>query len=50
MPPFTHYRRYQFLSEPGLLTVGWLIAAVVGTGLSLAAGRAAGRWLGRLRR
>ena len=36
--------------RPARLTVGWLIAAVVGTGLSIAAGRAAGRWLARLRR
>jgi hypothetical protein len=50
MPPFTLYRRYLFRWEPGLLTVGWLIGAVVGTGLSIAAGRAAGRGLGRLRR
>jgi hypothetical protein len=50
MPEFTHYRRYLFLQEPGVLTVGWLIGAVVGTGLSIAAGRAAGRWLARLRR
>ena len=50
MPPFTFYRRYLFLSEPGMVTVGWLLAAVVGAGISIAAGRAAGRWLGRLRR
>ena len=50
MPPVMLYRRYLFLWEPGLLTAGWLAAAAVGTGISIAAGRAAGRWLGRLSR
>jgi hypothetical protein len=50
MPPFTLYRRYLFLPEAGAMTAGWLVAAAVGTGLSIAAGRAAGRWLARLSR
>jgi hypothetical protein len=50
MPPVALYRRYLFRSEAGASTAGWMAAAVVGTGLSIAAGRAAGRWLARLRR
>ena len=50
MPPVAYYRRYLFFPESGVLTAGWMLAAVVGTGLSIAAGRAAGRWLARLRR
>jgi hypothetical protein len=50
LPATTHYRRYAFLPESGLATVLWLIAALGGTTLSLAAGRGFGRWLARLRR
>jgi hypothetical protein len=50
MPPTTHYRRYEFLAEPGVATAIWLAAALVGAALSLAAGRGFGRWLARLRR
>jgi len=50
LPATTHYRRYAFLTEPGAATAIWLGAALVGSGLSLAAGRGFGRWLARLRR
>jgi hypothetical protein len=50
MPAWTHYRNYTFKTESGLATAIWLVAALVGTGLSLAAGRGFGRWLARLRR
>ncbi|HVV53573.1 MAG TPA: hypothetical protein VHO06_28210, partial [Polyangia bacterium] len=50
MPPVAHYRRYAFLTEPAGQTAVWLVVAVAGSALSLAAGRAAGRWLARLRR
>ncbi len=50
MPPVAHYRRYAFLTEPAAQTAVWLVVAVAGSALSLAAGRAAGRWLARLRR
>jgi hypothetical protein len=50
MPPTTHYRSYTFLNEPGAATALWLVFALVGAGLSLAAGRGFGRWLARLRR
>lgn len=50
LPATTYYRRYAFLPESGLATLLWLIAALGGTALSLAAGRGFGRWLARLRR
>ncbi|HVZ89436.1 MAG TPA: hypothetical protein VHG72_20915 [Polyangia bacterium] len=50
MPAVAHYRRYLFLEEPGLATVVWLAAALLGACLSVAAGRATGRWLARLSR
>jgi hypothetical protein len=50
MPPVAHYRRYEFLTDATGVTAIWLVAALVGSGLSLGAGRAAGRWLARLRR
>ncbi|HLK89271.1 MAG TPA: hypothetical protein VKZ18_05230 [Polyangia bacterium] len=50
MSPFTHYRRYLFIEEAGWATAVGVLAAVVGSGLSIGAGRAIGRWLARLRR
>jgi hypothetical protein len=50
MPAFTHYRRYVFREEPESQIVAGVLAAVLGSSLSIAAGRATGRWLGRLQR
>jgi hypothetical protein len=50
MPAFTRYRRYVFIEEAGYQIVAGVVAAVLGSSLSIAAGRATGRWLGRLRR
>jgi hypothetical protein len=50
MPAFTHYRRYVFREEPGYQIVAGVLAAVLGSSVSISAGRATGRWLGRLRR
>jgi hypothetical protein len=50
MSPFAYYRRYLFREEAGWATAVGLLAAVLGSGLSLGAGRAVGRWLARLRR
>ena len=50
MPALARYRRYLFIDESAGATIGWLIAALVGTPLSIGAGRAAGRWLARLQR
>ncbi|HEY6476494.1 MAG TPA: hypothetical protein VI456_07910 [Polyangia bacterium] len=50
MPAYAHYRRYTFLEEAGGATAVGVAAAVLASGLSIAAGRATGRWLGRLRR
>jgi hypothetical protein len=50
MPAFTHYRRYVFREELGYQVVAGVLAAVLGSSVSIAAGRATGRWLGRLRR
>jgi hypothetical protein len=50
MPAYTRYRRYVFIEEPAGQIVAGLLAAVLGSGLSIAAGRATGRWLGRLQR
>jgi hypothetical protein len=50
MPAHAYYRRYTFLEESGGATAVGLAAAVLGSGLAIAAGRAIGRWLGRLRR
>jgi hypothetical protein len=50
MPASAYYRSYLFREEAaGALAVG-VLAAVLGSGLSIAAGRAIGRWLARLRR
>jgi hypothetical protein len=50
MPAWSHYRQYTFLPEAAGATARGLVAAVVGAGLSIAAGRGTGRWLARLRR
>ncbi len=50
LPPETLYRRYRFLAEPAGAVVRGLAFAFLGTALSIAAGRAVGRWLARLRR
>jgi len=50
LPATTLYRRYAFKAEPGAATVTWLVAALAGAAVSLAAGRGFGRWLARLRR
>ncbi|HEY5089883.1 MAG TPA: hypothetical protein VIK30_07930 [Polyangia bacterium] len=50
LPPETLYRRYLFIFEPGAALVRGLGFALLGTAASIAAGRAVGRWLARLRR
>jgi hypothetical protein len=50
LPPETHYRRYLFLVEPAGSVARGLGFALLGTAASIAAGRAVGRWLARLRR
>ncbi|HEY4393160.1 MAG TPA: hypothetical protein VGP64_03815 [Polyangia bacterium] len=50
MPAHAHYRTYTFIEETTRATAVGVLAAVVGAGLSIAAGRATGRWLARLRR
>jgi hypothetical protein len=50
MPPEAHYRRYLFIAEPGGALLRGLAFALVGSAISIAAGRAVGRWLARLRR
>jgi hypothetical protein len=50
MPAFMHYRRYTFIEEPARVTAVGVLAAILGGGLSIAAGRSMGRWLARLRR
>ena len=50
LPPETHYRRYLFLAEPAGAVARGLGFALLGTAASIAAGRAVGRWLARLRR
>jgi len=50
LPPQTLYRRYQFLFEPAGVVARGLGLALLGTAASIAAGRAVGRWLARLRR
>jgi len=50
MPAFARYRRYVFIDETVGVTVVGVLAAVLASGLSIAAGRSMGRWLARLRR
>jgi hypothetical protein len=50
MPAHAYYRSYRFKEEWASATAVGVLAAVLGSGLSIAAGRAIGRWLGRLRR
>jgi hypothetical protein len=50
MPAYARYRNYQFVAEPGSALAIGVLSAVLGSGLSIGAGRAMGRWLGRLRR
>jgi hypothetical protein len=50
LPPETLYRRYLFVPRPPGALVRGLGFAFLGTALSIAAGRAVGRWLARLRR
>jgi hypothetical protein len=50
MPASARYRRYVFIEEAGLQIAAGVLAAVLGSSVSIAAGRATGRWLGRLRR
>jgi hypothetical protein len=50
MPAHAHYRTYTFLEESAGVTAVGVLAAILGSGLAIAAGRAFGRWLGRLRR
>jgi hypothetical protein len=50
LPPETLYRRYLFIPGSGAALVRGLGLALVGTAVSIAAGRAVGRWLARLRR
>ncbi len=50
MPAFAYYRRYAFIEESAGATAVGVVAAVLASGLAIAAGRAIGRWLGRLQR
>jgi hypothetical protein len=50
MPAHAHYRSYTFIEETARATAVGVLAAVVGSSLSIATGRATGRWLARLRR
>jgi hypothetical protein len=50
MPAYARYRNYQFIAEPSSQLAVGVLSAVLGSGLSIAGGRAMGRWLGRLRR
>jgi hypothetical protein len=50
MPARAHYRSYTFIEATAAATAVGVLAAVLGSGLSIAAGRATGRWLARLRR
>jgi hypothetical protein len=50
LPAESHYRRYAFKADPRAALVQGLAIAVLGGAVSVAAGRAVGRWLARLKR